>query len=125
VPDPELLPWKHDVPRDMSTKVVVDSESCKNVPETARNESFWERCGIHPPLKDSNIFIGFDLDNWNIILEDFAKLRETIYQYKSRITEVNNQRAKWRAKAEASEKDFLDDSKKIREEGKVPPVDNK
>lgn len=99
VPEPDLVPWSHDVPRDTSKLSVIESEKCTSVPETKRDKTFWRECGINPPLDNSNIFIGFDQDNWNIIIENFAKLRETIYQYKTRIDEVNQQRKEWREKS--------------------------
>lgn len=104
VPEPELVPWNHDVPRDTSKLVVIENEKCTSVPETKRDKAFWRECGINPPLDNSNIFIGFDQDNWNIIIENFAKLRETVYQYKLRIDEVNQQRKEWREKSTTENK---------------------
>ena len=96
-----LIPWQADVPRDMTKTVVKNLTSCKKVPEEDRDDAFWNRCGEHPIVTNSNIFIGFDQTNWNIIIENFAKLREQLFKYQKRVEEVNRQREAWRVKAEA------------------------
>jgi hypothetical protein len=116
VPKPDLIPWKHDVPRDMSKLVVENSAACKSVPESQHNASFWNRCGIHPPLENSNIYVGFDQANWAIIVEDFAKLREALHLYNLRINEVNAQRRKWRGEADEGTAQTLQDSEKVLDE---------
>jgi len=100
LPSLNLRAWKHDVPRDMSKIVPKNTTECINVPEEKRNKAYWNKCGEHPILPDSNIYIGFDQFNWNIILENFAKLREQIFKYEQRIKEINKQRQEWRKKAE-------------------------
>lgn len=95
-----LIPWKHDVPRDMTKTVAKNTTECQKVLDDARNETYWNKCGEHPIITDSNIFVGFDQENWNIILENFAKLREQLFRYQKRIEEVNSQRQQWRKKAE-------------------------
>ncbi len=95
-----LLPWKHDVPRDMDRLVIKNLTNCKNVPEENQNNSFWRRCGENPVLTNSNIFVGFDQPNWNLIQENFNKLREQNFQYRERIKAVNKQRQEWRKKTE-------------------------
>lgn len=113
VPKPNLIPWKHDVPRDMSKMVVANTAACKRVPKAQQNASFWNRCGIHPPLENSNIYVGFDQTNWGIVVENFAKLRETLYLYKLRINEVNTQRRKWRGESVEDTKEIIQDSEKV------------
>ncbi len=95
-----LIPWQADVPRDMTKTVVKNLTSCKKVPENEQDDAFWNRCGEHPIVTNSNIFIGFDQTNWNIIIENFAKLREQLFKYQKRVEEVNRQREAWRVKAE-------------------------
>lgn len=108
-----LIPWVADVPRDTSVLSVVSTVACRSVgthedpdhpgvilPDESQSDSWWTRCGEHPILPNSNVYIGFDQQNWNIIQEDFAKLRETIFRYQKRLEEVNNQRQRWREKAE-------------------------
>ena len=96
-----LIPWQADIPRDMTKTVVKNVTSCVKVPEDERDNAFWNRCGEHPIITNSNIYMGFDLLNWNIIIENFAKLREQIFKYQKRVEEVNRQREAWRIKAEA------------------------
>ncbi len=95
-----VIPWQADVPRDMTKTVVQNLTTCKKVPEEEQDDAFWNRCGEHPIVTNSNIFIGFDQTNWNIIIENFAKLREQLFKYQKRIEEVNRQRESWRVKAE-------------------------
>ena len=99
-----LLPWKHDVPRDMDRLTVKNLSTCINVPEEDQNSSFWRRCGENPILTNSNIFVGFDQQNWNIIQGNFLKLQERIFQYQQRIKAVNKQRQEWRRKSEEERK---------------------
>ena len=96
-----LIPWLADIPRDMTKTVAKNITSCRKISEEDRDDAYWNRCGEHPITSNSNIFIGFDLTNWNIIIENFAKLREQIFKYQKRMEEVNRQRESWREKAEA------------------------
>ncbi|KKL76562.1 hypothetical protein LCGC14_2043620, partial [marine sediment metagenome] len=83
---------------------------CKRVPEADRDNAFWNKCGEHPIVTKSNIFIGFDQTNWNIIIENFAKLREQLFKYQKRIEEVNRQREAWREKAEAERQRLIEEN---------------
>jgi len=96
-----IIPWQADVPRDMTKTVAKNLTSCRKVPEEDRDDAYWNKCGEHPIVSNSNIFIGFDQTNWNIIIENFAKLREQLFKYQKRVDEVNRQREAWRVKAEA------------------------
>jgi len=96
-----LIPWTANVPRDMTKTVAKNTTACQKIPEDERNTAYWNRCGEHPIITNSNIFMGFDQTNWNIIIENFAKLREQLFKYKKRVEEVNRQREAWRKKAEA------------------------
>jgi len=97
--EPALIPWEYDVPRDLS-KVEPKNEECRKTPETARDEAWDRKCGVNPVIRDSNVLYGFDQHNWNIMLSNFAKLREYIVQLKARIDAANESRQEWRAKAE-------------------------
>ena len=114
LPPINVLPWRHDMPRDVNIVSVKNITACRKVetfsPEDAPHVvlpveeqpvSWWKKCGENPIFPDSNIFIGFSQVDWNIILENFAKLRERNWQYKQRIIEINRQREAWREKAEA------------------------
>jgi hypothetical protein len=96
--EPALIAWEYDVPRDMS-KVEPKNEECRKTPETARDEAWDRKCGVNPVIP-SNVLYGFDQHNWNILLSNFAKLREYIVQLRARIDAANESRQEWRAKAE-------------------------
>ena len=114
LPPVALIPWKHDMPRDLNASSVKNITKCRKV-ETKINEhkpyvvepvekqpdKWWAECGENPIVPKSNIHIGFDIENWNIILEDFYKLKERTWQYEQRLTEINKQRQKWRDDADA------------------------
>lgn len=95
---PTLIPWEYDVPRDLS-RFEPKSPECAKTPETQRDEAWDKRCGVNPVIH-SNILYGFDQRNWNILLEDFAKLREYIVQLQARLEIANKSRQEWRAKAQ-------------------------
>ena len=98
--EPTLVAWQYDVPRDLSKLEPKNTTKCLSVPEANRNDAYWASCGIHPPIKDSNVLYGFDERNWNILLSNFGALREYIIQLKARIDVANEQRSEWREKAE-------------------------
>lgn len=112
VSPPNLVPWIHDMPRDLNVLSVKNISACRKV-ETRSNEirpyitepveeqsdAWWQKCGENPIIPLSNIFIGFDIENWNTILENFYKLKEKVWQYEQRILEINKQRQEWREKA--------------------------
>ena len=113
LPPVDILPWKHDVPRDMTVLSVKNLSECRKVetyvpenkpyvtlPKKEQTTEWWAKCGEHPVLPNSNIFIGFEQDQWNILVEDFMKLREQNWKYKQRIDQVNKQRQEWRKKAD-------------------------
>ena len=98
--EPELLPWEYELPRDMSRIEAKKTAECERVPDKERDRAYWDRCGEHPVIRDTNILFGLDQRNWNIMLSDFAKLREYILQLKARIDLANESRQEWRRKAE-------------------------
>lgn len=103
-PNVNLLPWKHDLPRDTTKEMIVKKlTTCLKVPKADRvksNTEFWARCGEFPVIIDTQLFIGFDQENWSIILENFTRLKLRNYQLRQRLNEVNRQRDEWRKKAE-------------------------
>jgi hypothetical protein len=100
---PVLIPWEYDVPRDMS-RFEPKNEECRKTPEAKRDEEWDKRCGVNPVIRDSNVLYGFDQRNWNLMLENFAKLREYIVQLQARLDLANKSRQEWRAKAEEERK---------------------
>ncbi len=93
---------QYDLPRDLAAEPVVKNLStCINVPEDERNRAFWSRCGESPVISDTNIYRGFDYDNWIMYLENMNRIREYIKQYQDRIDQVNKQRQQWRELNEA------------------------
>lgn len=111
--EPELLPWEYEVPRDMSRIEAKKTADCERVPDKERDKAFWDRCGEHPVIRDTNILFGLDQRNWNILLTDLAKLREYIVQLKSRIDLANESRQEWRRKAEEERRKVEDERRKV------------
>lgn len=132
-----ILPFVADLPRDLDAISVKSLTDCIRVkigkdektgkiifrklefyhpddkpyvrlPKEEQTASWWKACGENPIFPESNIFIGFNQVEWNIILENFAKLRERVWQYKQRIIEINRQRQEWRDKADAERKRLSD-----------------
>jgi len=114
LPPISLIPWKHDMPRDLNASSVKNTTKCRKVktkinenkpyviePVEEQTDRWWAKCGENPIIPISNIHIGFDIENWNIILENFYKLKERVGQYEHRLLEINNQRKKWRLDSEA------------------------
>ena len=98
--EPVLLPWEYAVPRDLSRMEPKSTADCERVPDKERDDAYWTRCGEHPVVRDSNVLFGFDQRNWNILLSNFSKLREYIFQLKARIDLANQSRSEWRQRAE-------------------------
>lgn len=99
VPDPGLIPWSYDFPRDTSKVTVKNITKCVEVAEADQDTDFWNRCGENPILSDTNIFIGLTRENWDILNSNLKKLQENIYLYRRRIEQINRQREEWRQKA--------------------------
>ncbi len=99
--EPVLLPWEYEVPRDLSRIVAKSTPDCEKVPDKERDDAYWARCGERPVIRDSNVLFGFDQRNWNIMLSNFSKLREYIFQLRARIDLANDSRHEWRQRAEA------------------------
>lgn len=146
LPDVAVLPFVADLPRDTTIVSVKNITACRRetikdpvtgkdksvklemispedkphvvLPAKEQSVSWWKKCGENPIAPNSNIFIGFSQIEWNIVLENFAKLRERIWQYKQRMIEVNRQRQEWRDKAEA-------ERLRLANEGKPVSVDPK
>ena len=98
--EPTLTAWQYEVPRDLSRLEATDSERCQRVADKDRDDAYWDRCGIHPVIPDTNVLYGFDQRNWNIMLSNFGKLREYIVELKARIELANETRREWRRKAD-------------------------
>lgn len=74
LPELDLMPFEYDMPRDANGKVI----------------------------SNSNIFLGFDLKNWQIMLNNFKILEGREQMWRTRVEEVNRQRAEWRKLNEQS-----------------------
>ena len=98
--EPVLLPWEYEVPRDMSRWEAKNTPECAGVADKPPTDPAWKRCGEHPVVRDSNVLFGFDQPNWNIMLSNFSKLREYIFQLKARVDLANQSRREWRQRAE-------------------------
>lgn len=100
VPDPGLIAWSYDFPRDTSQVTIKNITSCLEVDESNRDSAFWNRCGENPIISETNIFIGLTRENWDILNSNLKKLQENIYLYRRRIEQVNRQRNEWRQRAQ-------------------------
>lgn len=101
VPKLDLLPVHHELPRDMTADLVVrNTTKCRGVAEADRRGAFWEDCGIHPPLPDSNLYRGYDRDNWTNFWINDARIQAHIAVLRGMLEQVSRQRADWRRKAE-------------------------
>ena len=98
--EPALITWEYEVPRDMS-KFEPRNEECRKTPEASRDEAWDKKCGINPVIRDANVLYGFDQRNWDIMQQNFAKLREYIIQLRARIEVANESRQEWRRKADS------------------------
>lgn len=76
MPPVDLMPFEYDMPRDSAGKIIPNS----------------------------NIFIGFDLRNWQIILNNFKILEAREQMWQSRVDSVNKQRQEWRRLNEGASK---------------------
>lgn len=103
-PNVNLMPWHHDLPRDTTKDMIVKKlTKCLKVPKEERvksNTQFWAECGEYPVIPFTQLHIGFDQENYSIILENFTRLKLRNYQLRQRLLEVNRQREEWRKKAD-------------------------
>lgn len=101
VPPPvRLVPFQADMPRDLSQTVIRNVTDCRNVPEEQQDDRFWARCGEHPIIPNSNIYIGFSQGNWNNIQTNLIKLQENDFVLRGLLEEANKQREEWRRQAQ-------------------------
>lgn len=150
LPDVAVLPFEADLPRDTTIVSVKNISECRRekikdpvtgkdkfvnlemmspedkphvvLPVKEQTVAWWKKCGENPIAPNSNIFIGFSQIEWNIVLENFAKLRERIWQYKQRVNEINRQRQEWRDKAEEERLRLANERKEAEVEAK--PAEN-
>lgn len=99
-PPVRLMPFEVDYPRDPDEFVVKNITSCVDVPEEQRDDAFWARCGENPILPNSNIFLGFDQQNWNNVQENFQRLKENNIVLRQLLETANRQRQLWRQQAQ-------------------------
>jgi len=95
LPPLNLQPFSWDYPRDITKKIPKSTKKCLDVPDDKRVGNYWDRCGIHPPLYDSNIYMGLTQMDYGTLQINFGKLKTRILQYEFRIKEVNKQRLEW------------------------------
>lgn len=86
-----------DYPRGDSL-VVKNSRKCKEIPEENRDDEFWEDCGVLEVDLDSNLYAGFDENNFDRLnqLLSAAKIREQ--QWRSLLETINEQIRLWSSK---------------------------
>lgn len=95
-PDLEALPVIWDIPRDTTQRTVKNTTDCISVAEANRNAAFWARCATHPPISNSNIFIGLSQSNWEALQINLARIEARDRMWRARVDEVNRQREQWR-----------------------------
>lgn len=99
-PKVRLTPFEVDMPRVMTELTVKNITDCVRVPESERDEAFWGRCGENPIDVNSNIFIGFDQENWNRLNINLKRLQENDHVLRKLLEQSNEQRREWRRLAE-------------------------
>jgi len=101
VPPPvRLVPFQADMPRDLTQLTVKNVTNCVSIPEEERDERFWARCGEHPIVPNSNIYIGFSQQNWNNIQTNLITLQENDFVLRGLLEEANRLREEFRQKAQ-------------------------
>ena len=105
-----------DLPRDMTAQPQIKNLStCINVAEEKQNNSFWRRCGEFPVDENSNLYMGFDLDNYNVIVLNVNKMKLQLKAYWDTIQKINAERELWREQNERARQDALDKKREIEE----------
>lgn len=116
---PELAPISHPVPmaldacewkkpkrRDVVTIIHGKKLNGKKCADFSQKEqqtvNFKSHCLENPIDTDAEIIYGFDQDNWNCFRTNMTAIRMLLKQYKERIDHVNQQRADWIKKNNAS-----------------------
>jgi hypothetical protein len=99
-PKVRLTKFEADMPRVMNELTVKNITECVRVPEAERDERFWARCGENPIDVNSNIFIGFDQENWNRLNINLKRLQENDHVLRRLLEQANAQRSEWRRLAE-------------------------
>lgn len=107
LPPLTLIPFEWDYPRDTTKRVAKSTRKCLETPTPQRDEAYWERCGENPPLPNSNIFMGLSRDDFETFLVNNEKVRARLLQYKTRIDEINRERATWRQRNSEAQKKLL------------------
>lgn len=94
--DLELSPTIFDIPRITAMeKVVRNDPDCQSVPEEERNDIFWDECGEYRQDKYSNLFVGFDRENYENYVLNLARIAEFKKSIESLIEAENARRAEW------------------------------
>jgi hypothetical protein len=93
-----------EYPRKMNAEPFVRNlTTCKSTDPKERSTAAWmERCLEKPIDTESNIFIGFNQQNWTELNFNLAQINENYKACQARIEEVNKQRAEWREKNQSS-----------------------
>lgn len=99
--------WKK--PRVMNQLVPIPGEkwngkSCSDFSDKERlTSAYIENCPMENPIDtSSNIIYGFDAEGWRCFQENMKAIRNLIKEYRTRLEQVNKQRAKWRKNNEDS-----------------------
>ncbi len=86
--DPVLIPMTVDMPRK-SHKSVKNVPHCLDVPESERNELFWNECEDNEIILDSNLYVGFNINEWENLQINLIRIKEYANLLKEILNEVN------------------------------------
>lgn len=93
----KLEPTLFDIPREMASEMVVkNTPECQEVQLLEQTDAFWFECGEFPQDKDSNLFVGFDRDNYENYVLNLARIAEWKRSVTSLIEVENRRREEWR-----------------------------
>lgn len=101
---PRVQAWQYDYPRDLSQpQIVASRKSCLSVAPAKQDASFWGLCGVYPIDPKSNLFIGFEREQWDILLKNLQELEAYYSASQATFDELDRQRETWRKRNSAAE----------------------
>lgn len=84
-------------PLDMNAPPVIKSSTfCKSTPVEEQDLNYEAKCFEQPVDKDSNVYIGFEQNEWEKFKTNMVKLKAQGEAYSDTIDEINRQRDVWK-----------------------------
>lgn len=88
--EPELYQVEVDVPRNINEFVIKDDQNCRELKNKRNDENeIPKECLENPVIENTNIYVGFDLDNWEKFQINLFRIREYTNTLKEIIKEMN------------------------------------